>query len=351
MIIFLEASPEELLAHPVSGIEELFSELIRSSLRGYHLVLIDRGACDWALANLTLNGRERAHLSELKNTFTQKGAMRQQAAFQLCVGTGSFGLQKVGNVYQIGHIPLLRGEYLDKAILLVENEENDGEFVSQVFHALKRDHPVKDFVFETRHGGGSTIVPCFDTALRSKRVIVCLADSDRVAPCGPVSSTVKALHKTAQLQTYVGGLFITLCREVENHLPSELVRVHNLCPQYPDFAKLEALIQNQVVHAPLEKLWFSFDAKNGFVGSSIPGKNYPASVEGWLCEHFGQGDEIDSVLIAGLGDALLQQFLRSGEALRDFAAHIRGEEWKGAFGGFFEEMLWFFAAERRKAIA
>ncbi|TCN27598.1 hypothetical protein [Sinorhizobium americanum] len=349
MLIYVDATPNELAACSEAEIEELFSELIRASLRGHHLILIDRACCDWALENLTLNNRERAHLSSLRNAFTQRGALRQHAVFQLTVGVGTFGLQRLGKAFQIGHVPLLRGEYLEKAVLLVENADSDGEFLRHVFHAMNRVHPVKDVMFETRHGGGSTIVPCFDTELRSKRIVVCLADSDQIAPCGGYSSTVKALMKTAELQTFVGQLFVTRCREIENHLPIELIAQHNLCPQYPDFFKLRQLIQNQIVINERERVCLFFDAKNGFLGSTIAGKNYPPAVNQWLSDHFGQGADLNTVNIAGLGEALLQQFLRSGQAMRDLARYICSEEWRLVFGGFFEEMIWFFAADRKRA--
>lgn len=351
MIIYLEASTQELLESPLHEIEELFSELIRSSLRGYHLILIDRQACDWALANLKLNSREQAHLYTLKGIFTQKGSLRQIARCVLHIGVGSFGLQKLGSNYQIGHIPLLRGDYLDKSILLVENEENDGEFARQVFHALRRDHAVKNFTFETRHGGGSTIVSVFDAHLRSKRILVCLADSDRYAPCGPVSSTVNALVKTASLQTFVGELFITLCREVENHIPNELIQLHKICPEYKDFDLLRKLINMQAKTSPIENIWFWFDAKHGFFGGEVLRKKHSSSVESWICQNFGQDNDISSVSISGFGEALLQQFLKSGEAMRDFATYVQSDAWKAAFGNFFEDIMWYFAADQKRAVA
>lgn len=349
MLISFEATDEELSGQPEPEIEELFSELLRASRRGYHFVLIDRRTSDWGLNNLTLNNREKAHLEALKSGFTQRGQLRRQAEFQLQIGLGSFGLEKRGKVYTIGHIALLRGEYLEKSILLVENAEGDGELIKNIFYTLRRSHPVKDYSVEIRHGGGSTIVPVFDDLMRTKRITVCVADSDRVSPLSPDSSTVKALSKTAQLQTFVGALFVTLCREIENHLPFELIRKHKVCPQYPDFDKLAHLIQNQQVAKADERLWLSFDVKKGFVGAALDTKNHSDEVRQWLEANFCQGQLPSTWNVAGFGEAVLGEFMKSGPAMSEFALHVHTEDWRCYFGDFFDEMLWFFAAEKKIA--
>lgn len=348
MLIFFEAAPAELTTSDPGEMEELFTELIRSSLRGHHLILIDRLCCTWALENLNITRREKAHLEHLRNAFTQRGALRREALVQLIVGLGSYGLQLQDQAFVIGHRQLLIGRFLEKPVLLVENAEADGALLGTVFHAIKRNHPVKDFAYEARHGGGSTIVRCFDTELRERRIVVCVADSDKVAPCSGASATVQALTKTSQLQTYVGKLFVTGCREIENHIPLRIIQEHGLCPQYPHFDKLTQRLLSQPAANEKERLWLYLDLKAGFRGIEVAAKPYHQNVHAWIEEHYGQGEPISNLTLAGFGDALMQSFLRSGAAIADFARHVLSDEWRRVFGAFFDEMLWYFLAERKR---
>lgn len=352
MIVFFEAADFELNNANEDELELLFSELLRASLRGHHYVLIERRTCEWALQRLSLNRKEAAHLHFLKQGYTQRGAIRNISNCQLIVGISAAGLQQVGEFkYQIGHKALLRGNYLDEPVLLVENSESDGTLIHHALKSVQRDHPIKDFSFIVRHGGGSTIVTCFDAELRAKRVTVCIVDSDKISPCSSPSSTVRALHKTADLGTFVGGVFVTRCREIENHLPLELIKRHRLCVTFPDFDILEEIIRRPNGNDSSEACWLYFDLKKGLSGDALLSKPLAQDVEKWLRETFSdESRSLEATRIAGFGDAILSQFLNSGPAMQDLNEHTKSQFWQSVFAPWFKEISWFFAAEKKKAV-
>ncbi|MGV2016792.1 hypothetical protein [Agrobacterium sp. 22-223-1] len=341
---------DELVSAPIEEVEQLFSELVRASIFASHYVIITRDACGWASDNLDLGRKYKAHLNSIKQDFTTKASILGQAKNVLKVGIGSSGLQSLtGGGYEIGHRALLRGRYLEQAVLLVENAENDGDFARSIFQILKNKHPVKHFSFDTRHGGGSTVVNCFNQELNNKRIAVCLVDSDKVAPSHPESATVKGLRQVANLGSYVGGIFVTRCREVENHLPAEIIQANNLCPSYAEYEKLSKLMYNLEAEYRSE-IWLYFDIKCGFRGSDLDSKGYSKATRDWIESTYAeQGKEITDVTLSGFGPNILRQFLDSGLAMAELATHVKTPSWKQSFDGFYEEMLWFFAADRRIA--
>lgn len=342
---------DELTATPAEEVEDLFLELVRASIVASHYVIITRSACDWANENLDLGRKYKAHLTSIKQDFTTKASILQLTHNVLKVGIGSSGLQTLSSGgYQIGHRALLRSKYLEQPVLLVENAENDGDFVRSIFHMIKNRHPVKNFAFDTRHGGGSTIVSCFNRELSERRIAVCLVDSDKVAPSHPDSATVKGLRQVANLGTYVGEIFVTKCREVENHLPLSIIKNNNLCPSYNSYPDLNNLIQREGLVA--SQIWLYFDVKCGFRGIDYDSKKYSRETHIWTHGKFVADDEeIKNVNLSGFGQNILRQFLDSGPAMAEFAAYIKTPLWNQSFDGFYEEMLWFFAADKRFSTA
>lgn len=348
MIFSFEASVDELDFAPVEEVEQLFLALVQASILAIHYIIINREACVWAEENLDLGRKYKAHLNTIKQEFTTRASILEQARNILWVGIGSSALQPLtGTGYEIGHRALLKGRYLERAVLLVENAANDGDFTRSIFQILKKKHPVKNFVFDTRHGGGSTIVSCFDQELTEKRIAVCLVDSDKVAPSHPESATVKGLRHVASLGPFVGGVFVTKCREVENHLPVTIIEGKNLCPSYTDYQKINELTSHHQTGGTSD-LWLYFDVKCGFRGQELEGSSYSSTTRNWIITTYTrQDEEITSVNINGFGPNILRQFLNSGPAMAELANHVKTPSWKLSFGGFYEEMLWFFAADRR----
>lgn len=352
MIVNFEADEAELESAAMDELADLFAELLRASLRGQHYVLIERRACDWVLRNVALSGREKAQLSFLKQEYTQRGALLRTSPVILTVGISAAGLQRVSSTrFEIGHKALLRGNYLDKPVLIVEHIETDGTFIGEVLQSMRRTHPIRDFAYDLRHGGGSTVVDCFDAELKNKRITVCMVDSDRLSPAIGHSPTVKALFATAELGIYVGGIFPTVCREMENHLPLSVIEARNLCPTYPDFEKLRALAGRLVGTEEHATWWWYFDVKEGVSGEALQSKSgLKESVRIWLKNTYGSPtEEFSDVNYAGFGPNIIKQFLQNGPAMMDFANHMKQDFWKENFLPFFQSIAWFLVAERSRS--
>ncbi|MBB3440950.1 hypothetical protein [Rhizobium sp. BK379] len=352
MIVTIDATTGEFGAANAAEMEYLFSEVLRASILGKHFVLLDRVTCDWAMGNLTLGAQYQAHLQLLKQEFTQRGAIRAVAGQILSIKIGGNGLQPVtSQKYEIGHRTLLQGNYLDVAVLLVANTANDGEFLKQILNMTKRNHPIGHFAFVVRHGGGSTIVECFNEELNAQRITICIVDSDRLSPHNFSSTTVRALQASANQNAYVGGIFPTPCREIENFIPLDLIERHRLCPTYPDFQKLKAILQRQDIQDDAHNAcWLYFDLKMGLSGPALLAKGLQADIEAWIQQHFTPDSEtFNQTNIAGFGTNILRTFLNSNPAMRDYNDFTKTSFWAAVFAPLFEKIAWFLAADKRKA--
>ncbi|MDW5316505.1 hypothetical protein [Rhizobium sp. PL01] len=297
-----------------------------------------------------MSRKNRAHLDFLRQDFAQRGSMLAVAPTLINIGLGTSGLQKTtNNSYEIGHRPLLRGKYLEEPILLVENSKNDGDFVQQIFFVLRKTHPVKEYSFTARHGGGSTIVHCFDEEIVQKRVVVCLIDSDKLSPGHVDSATLKSLVRVSMLGSFIGDIFVTKCREIENHLPANLIQQHNICPDYKEF-ELLFKFTNKSDTEDSANPWLYFDIKDGISGKVFLSKAHASSTREWVRTAFSQpGGSFDDLNLPGFGPNIMRQFLDSGPAMRDFKTHMLSPYWGNVFGGVFEQMLWYFASDKRRS--
>jgi len=268
------------------------------------------------------------------------------------VKVSTIGLQNVEqNNYEISHRTFLRGNYTDEPVLLVENTANDGEFITQVLNIVKRSHPARHFAFALRHGGGSTIVDCFKEELRSQRITVCIVDSDKFSPHNFPSATLRALDGAANQNSYVGGVFPTPCKEIENFIPLDLIERHRLCPTYPDFDTLKSLIQRQDTGGAAQNAcWLYFDLKVGLSGTAVLAKGLHADIEAWVRQQFTvDNSRLEDTVIAGFGPNILRSFLNSNPAINDYKNFTRTSIWNAVFAPFLENISWFLAADRRKS--
>lgn len=354
MIYYLTANAADLEDVIDGQAEELIGSLVRASLEGHHKIILGRSICSWSIDNLDLGGREKAHLRRLRNDFSQIGQLALEAPCSIQVLIGDQPLEEVAkHKYNIGHIALLRSNYLSEAELLVEHIENDCDLLEVVFNRVKRNISISQYHYRRSHGGGGDIVTCFEHSVKEKRITVCVHDSDRKAPSDTKSHTARRLRAEGGKQTYVGDVIETRGHEAENTIPMAILNEHRqrICPQYPDFDKLERLLNAQNVQGYLDCLWLFFDIKKGLNSEKVKEIANPA-VSDWISEKFLEGEQsLDDLNISGFGDKILQQFLNCGAAVRDFVAHIATPDWTLHFAGFFEEILWYFVSDKRRAVA
>ncbi|MCJ7871280.1 hypothetical protein [Phaeobacter sp. J2-8] len=350
MLIYLNATVDQLTAENPAEIEDLFSDLLLASLNGTHFVIIDRRVCDWAKENLSCNNRERAQLDRLKELYTQRGSLPSIARSILEVEVGQLQLTEVTpHKYRIGHKPLLNGSYLEDARLLVEHIENDGDILRIILNETRRKHPIRAFRFSLLHGGGADIAACLRVEIPNRHIVVSVVDSDKVAPNDTPSATKRKLDREANNQTFVGMVCETPCKEAENYIPIATLRAHRqkICPEFISFETLESLITDQNVTGESDCVWLYFDLKKGIESEKLDAISDPSVVD-WLRERYQLSDsQFSDIEIGGFGDAILRQFLNCGEAVKDFVSFMNTPYWKTHFANFFDLIYWYFASERK----
>ena len=350
MLIYLNVTVDQIAAAESKEVERLISGLLQASSNGTHLVVIERKVCDWAKLHLDFNNRELAQLDKLKELYTQRGGLPAIARSILEVEVGSMQLVEYApHKYRVGHQPFLNGSYLEAARLLVEHIENDGDMLELILREMRRRHPVQSYNLLRLHGGGADIATCLKIEIPHRRVVVCVVDSDKVAPCDTPSATKRKLDREAEKQTFVGMVCETPCKEAENYIPLDTLKRHKkrICPEYVCFDELENLVKGQTVAGTSDCFWLFFDLKRGVEADKLDTFTAPPIAD-WLHERYQLHDnKFSDVHITGFGDAILRQFLNCGEAVKDFIAFMKTPYWQTHFADFFDLIYWYFAAENR----
>lgn len=350
MLIYFNATVDQVSSEKTEEIEGLISSLLHASSKGTHLIVIDRKVCVWAKECLNFNQREIAQLDRLRELYTQRGALPSNARVILEVEVGSAQLLEYApHKYRIGHQPFLNGRYLESARLLVEHIENDGDMLELVLNEIRRRHPISSYNFLRLHGGGADIAACLRFEIPQQRVVVSVVDSDKVAPCDTTSATRRNLDREAARQTFVGMACESPCKEAENFIPLSILNAHRqrICPEYGCFDALENLVTGQTVSGSSDCFWLFFDLKRGVEADKLDTFSTPP-VSDWLHRKYQLGDDTFSdIQITGFGDGILRQFLNCGEAVKDFIAFMKTPYWQTHFESFFDLIYWYFAAEKK----
>ncbi|WP_298905570.1 hypothetical protein [uncultured Aliiroseovarius sp.] len=352
MLIIFDASTHELNEQPTSELGDLYSELLRASYRGHHLVVLGRHTCQWGLDNLQLSSREEAHLKHLKHQYTRKKQLRSLVDCSLTVCLGDDQLTETPErKYSIGHKAFLRSRIFDEALLLVENQKNDGDFFRTLFSASIWPNGLNGFHFRPEHGGGGDIVDGLNTYLDMRQVIVTIHDSDKKAPTSPPSETARKLERAAERQTFVGGVFELPARATENLIPPSILKKHQrrVCACYGEgaFNTLFDCLEPDGEYTAADCFWKFFDVKKGIDTDTL---GAIASIEDqtWIREKLGTvGEEIPQV--KGFGNGILRSFLDCNEAIKDFRDFIGRDCWKDHFESFAKETYEYFVAEKNRA--
>lgn len=349
MLVSIKASRQQLDAADADQIEELFEELVRANQRGNHFILIDRPTCDWAIDNLPLGKRHKAHLEHIKQRYTQAASLLSQARKYIQIKIGHKPLEQVNQKrFEIGHINLLGGNYLDKPRLIVENSKYDGGLFKLIADNSGLFGPVSDVGYQLVNGGGATIVACFISELEHRRIAICVVDSDKFSPHDPPSDTVTRLNTVADRQTFVGMIAEAKCREAENYIPIDIIRDHRLCPEFADFDFILDRIRKQTIERPSDCLWLYFDAKEGLRNEKMKQIDYQPTLE-WLQKKWLEDEEeIEGLEVQGFGAHLLSVFLGCNAALSDFRGYLKSKYWRYHFSSYFEEIFWYLLVDKRK---
>lgn len=344
MLVTVKTNPEELSQYPdTESLEELFAELARASLRGHHYVVIDRDTADWAKTNLTLDTRTSAQLEYLKSKYTQDGQLCLTAFCKLSVVLGE--MQPTNSStnphwHEIGHQKLLRGDYLNPSLLLLEHATNDGALVKQLVAIGKHVTKISHHNCEVQHGGGSSAYAEYERLISQKKVITCFVDSDKFTPSCGLSATNKKLSKAYTDKNIIGILSFSKGKEIENYIPLDLIRSHNIRPEYKQFDELEKIQETGQVD-----IWLYFDLKLGISKDKLKTYKISSEKKDWLAKNFLS----TNANVAGFGENIMDSFLKCHEASKELNKRCKSPDWLEKFGSEFVQLYWYFITEKPKA--
>lgn len=365
MIFFLNATEEQLEFQDRADVEELFSKLIDADRRGRHYFVLPRRIASWALENLPFTTRQKSHLTDIKQHHATRGALPRKAGayLEICLEELEVQVQD-DRAFRIGVKTFLSGEYADtKAALVIEDLVNDAGLYQHLLNETRKLTNVPSFSFEPVHSGGSRILPVFNSEIAKEKVVCCLVDTDKIAPCAAKSATARQVLNVVQRRnvtpthterSFIGGAFCSVGHELENsipfHIARDLVEVNGLSLEI-----LGRIVSQDQVPQDHDCFWLFFDIKEGLCGATLASKRQSGHISEdtfqWLLDKLDIDEEnLQQTTIEGFGDGIVQKFLNCHLSLKKFHEFTRTDYWKGLFLEPFELLLWFFAAPPRERI-
>jgi hypothetical protein len=343
MIFHLNIAPAELQNLPASEVEELLSEVARSSRSGFHIFVLERSLAKYAFNNSDLSTANRAEYQRLHQAATQNFALlgQCQGHVQICVGN-SFHFDPENQIWTVGHQRALVGNLLQVSKLILEDAYSDGAVYRKVLKDGTNTGKSFELRFEECHGGGSQTFRSLRTQILAGSVSICICDHDRHSPQSAPSDTFNKTANEAEKATFVGMFYQPPFRELENLFPLQVVRAQ--CPQVsPDkLDELEALIAAQDFKDSGDCLWLYFDVKEGVEGKKFIKKCPQRTSKIWFSRKYCQGkvEKLDSVSFPGFGENIVTALLDSGPAMKEFHRYLRSKYWSFHLQPFFEEVAW-----------
>ena len=363
MIFRLACKIQDLACASKSELEDVFSNLIDADRSGKHFFICRRELCEWATLNLALSRRDYSHLISIREEYAVRGGLVDVAHAYVDVTIGINAIAFDGDrVFSVGHQVLVDGEFLSRsASFVMEDIDTDHKLYSHIFQETRKISNVPSYNFDPIHGGGSRTDRVFDIEIQKSRVVVCVADNDRLAPMQKVSDTAKRVMEVYVkrngkgengAQCFIGIGAITVGRELENYIPYHLLKIIGRFRTYRHFGKLDDIVDDYERMEWDDCFWRYFDIKGGICGTTLIGMMNKGKVSkdaiDWICNklHDKNGDSIEGSNIDGFGENVVDAFFSSPDALKGFHKFVRSDYWRVVFGKYFETLLWYFAAPK-----
>ena len=362
MIFHLDCSINELETANANEMEETIARLVDADRSGKHFFVLKRELCGWAIDNLELSRLDKEHLITIREDYAGRGGLPRLAKAVIKVRIGSDAVSFDGDgIFSVGHVELIQGEYLSSsAVFVMEDVAADGRLYSHIFGEVRKISAVPSYRFDPVHGGGSVTETVLNNEIRKKRIVVCVVDHDKVAPMDRKSSTAKGIltnhHRrnvgqSYKHECYVGVSCTTIGKELENWIPYHLFKLMPRFRNHSSFGKLDE-VMGDLSEEDGHCFWLHFDIKEGIDGKKLRKKlddgEVSADVIEWVCAKIGSsGSALEEVRIDGFGLGIIDAFFGSQEAIKGFHSFVRSEHWRRLFGGYFEDLLWYFAAPLR----
>lgn len=360
MIFSLDVDTVLLASISNSEAEKLFSTLIDTDLLGYHLVAISRKNCEWAERTLSLSGQHRAHLERIRQRNTTISGLLSSARVKadIVVGNHPLDFNAENSKYVLGHRKLLTGRFCESpSILVLENGDQDGKFYSDIFQKVVRLLNLPHVEFDVVHGGGSSTHVVFESEIKKPKIVVCIVDSDKKAPCDSPSETCKkVMDMQSKYRTILfGRAFETVGAEAENVVS---LQVLEQMKGYSEPIGMEHIRNNTNFSIPIEAhdcLWQYFDVKEGLNGEKLSKqlatKIITESTVNWLMKKLDiSKEEFESLVIGGFGGSIINSVIDHGPSQETLHSLVRSPYWRNLYEQFMLDVLWYFCANTRTRV-
>lgn len=351
MIIKFDFSQDDIAHVNIRKLSDLFSEAARSSLLGYHRVVIPRSLAKWAASSLDLSKKYQEHILGLGQEFSQLGGQVEKAKYKILV-KHDVGLVNYDNkgTWTIGIDHALPEGFLSQTSLVLENAKNDGEFYKLLFELNAKLLSFGDLSYAPVHGGGNGSAEEIARIAEQKRPVSCICDTDVKAYGGSASATYNSVMGAKRVSNPVGLIIGTPAREVENFLSPDIIR--QITENHDSLDHIEDLLNKQENVDSGDCLWLYMDIKDGFLPGVLDAYARSTHTRKWICRKFDTTDEeIKNINIGPLGNNIIQVFMRSNKLKSDFHQHVRSNYWAEHFLTWISEVLWILAGRKRERVS
>ncbi|GAA5630426.1 hypothetical protein Acal02_01026 [Acinetobacter calcoaceticus] len=145
--------------------------------------------------------------------------------FKISVSSKYKEVSKVGNVIKIPLDIFL--SYDIGAVDFISEDYNDADYVDQLmrsYQLLNKEMKIFSLNYNKINGGGANTPSVYDYHLNKKdNIVVCLCDSDKFSPKGPMGINARECLKKNSTDS-LSYFFMTSGREIENDIPFTLIQ-------------------------------------------------------------------------------------------------------------------------------
>lgn len=201
---------------------------------GKHIVIGDRGFFSSIIEeDVSLFSRiTKNYASEALRSQLEYSALLMAVNFYIRVDFNlegeAFNWQKDGNHY----ILVVGPHYFDDTVrlqlsnIIFENVKDSDFYQVIVAYFAKRNKAVKcGLKFNAINGGGGSTKDVFDRTVRTKIPVLCILDSDKKHPLGPMGSTSRAFSN--EVFSQAGMVYTLEVQEVESLIPTSTLALLN----------------------------------------------------------------------------------------------------------------------------
>ncbi len=341
MLIEFGGSASELELADRDKLEFVVAELLVSHKKGHHYAVFQRDAAKWILENLNLSERERGTLRRLIADFTQSASLLDTVELRILIEPSHrSGIQRAAGTLTVGLDDLQSNYFFDRAALVVEDQETDGEFFLEIAEACRKMLKAPNVALDVRHGGGERSKDVLMRLAGERRIALLVTDSDKSHPQKGLPA--KVLRYTREVSETGWGLAwvtCTPCRESENLIPlSVFERLPCRFGRENDLVALAHIADEEIRSGcpPEESFWWFYDLKKGVDREKLDRVSHDA-IRTWTTGKL----ELANAEFAGFGESILSQLLANSSPLSVFLSQTKTAPWWELFGDMIKLIIQF----------